>query len=51
MELGALLKLVAGPGLAACFGMKEDETAYGRLATIFTNGKPALDLLEVAAPV
>ena len=51
VELGALLKLVAGPGLAACFGMKEDETAYGRLATIFTNGKPALDLLEVAAPV
>ena len=51
VELGALLKLAAGPGLAGCFGMDEGGTVYGRLATIFTNGKPALDLLEVAAPV
>ncbi|NNJ26443.1 hypothetical protein [Alienimonas chondri] len=51
VELGALLKLTAGPGLAAHLGMREGEVAWGRLATIFTNGKPALDLLEVAAPV
>ena len=51
VELGALLKLTAGPGLAALLGMPEGGTAWGRLATIFTNGAPALDLLEVAAPV
>ena len=51
VELGALLKLTAGPELAARFGVAEGATAWGRLATIFTNGKPALDLLEVAAPV
>ena len=51
VELGALLKLVAGPGLAEHLRMPEGAATYGRLATIFTNGKPALDLLEVAAPV
>ncbi|QDT15407.1 hypothetical protein [Alienimonas californiensis] len=51
VDLGALLKLTAGPGLARHLGINEGDTAWGRLATIFTNGKPALDLLEVAAPV
>ncbi|MFH5804540.1 hypothetical protein [Alienimonas sp. DA493] len=51
VDLGALLKLTAGPGLARHLGVTEGETVWGRLATIFTNGKPALDLLEVAAPV
>ena len=51
VDLGALLKLTAGPGLARLLEMNEGEIAWGRLATIFTNGKPALDLLEVAAPV
>ena len=51
VDLGALLKLTAGPGLARHLGMPEGGTAWGRLATIFTNGKPALDLLEVPAPV
>ena len=51
VDLGALLKLTAGPGLARHLGIPEGTETYGRLATIFTNGKPALDLLEVAAPV
>ncbi|MEM9701312.1 MAG: hypothetical protein AAF907_02560 [Planctomycetota bacterium] len=50
VDLGALLKLTAGPGLARHLNMPEGEIAWGRLATIFTNGKPALDLLEVSAP-
>ena len=51
VDLGALLKLTAGPGLARHLQVPEGAEVYGRLATIFTNGKPALDLLEVAAPV
>ena len=48
VELGALLRITAGPGLARHAGIAEGAEAYGRLATIFTNGKPSLDLLEVA---
>lgn len=51
IDLGAILKLTAGPGLAKYLQMNEGQTTYGRMATIFCNHRPALDLLEVSAPL
>ena len=51
IDLGAVLKLTPGPQLARLFDCREKTDLYGRLATIFCNGKPAVDLLEIAAPV
>lgn len=51
VELAAILKLTAGPDLARCLQMAEGEATYGRLATIFCNHQPAVDLLEVSAPL
>ena len=51
IDLGAILQLAAGPGLARLLDCPAGQTMYGRLATIFCNQKPAVDLLEVAAPV
>jgi hypothetical protein len=51
IDLGAILKMSAGAGLAPLFGCRPGATTYGRLATIFCNQRPAVDLLEVAAPV
>jgi hypothetical protein len=50
IDLGAILQIEAGPGLARLLGCAPGRTTYGRLATIFCNQKPAVDLLEVAAP-
>ena len=51
IDLGAILEIQAGPGLAKLLHCPAGETMYGRLATIFCNQQPAVDLLEVAAPV
>ncbi len=51
VDLGAILRITAGPGLARALEIPEGETTYGRLATIFCNGQPAVDLLEVSAPL
>jgi hypothetical protein len=51
VDLGAILKFTAGPGLAAALRMPLGATTYGRLATIFCNGSPAIDLLEISAPL
>lgn len=51
IDLGAIVRLEAGPGLAKAFGCETGETTYGRLATIFCNGRPAVDLLEVSRPL
>lgn len=51
IDLGAILLMACGPGLAPLFGCRRGATTYGRLATIFCNQRPAVDLLEVAAPV
>lgn len=50
IDLGALLQLAVGPGTAELFHCPTGTTTYGRLATIFCNRRPAVDLLEVAAP-
>jgi hypothetical protein len=51
IDLGAMLQLTAGRGLSGVFGCPPGELTYGRLATIFCNRRPAVDLLEVPAPV
>lgn len=50
IDLGAVLRIVSGPGLARDLQMAEGGVTYGRLATIFCNRKPAVDLLEIPAP-
>ena len=51
IDLGAILKITAGRGLAGLLQMPEGDVTYGRLATIFCNHRPAVDLLEVSAPL
>ena len=51
IDLGAVLRITAGPELAELFGRKAGSITYGRLATIFCNQQPAVDLLEISAPL
>jgi len=51
VDLGAVLRFTAGPGMAEYLQMDVGQTTYGRLATIFCNGSPAIDLLEVSSPL
>jgi uncharacterized membrane protein YgcG len=51
IDLGAILQIWPGPALRALLGGWADQPVYGRLATIFCNRHPAVDLLEIAAPV
>ena len=51
IDLGALLRITAGPELAEHLQMPEGGVTYGRLATIFCNRQPAVDLFEVSTPL
>jgi hypothetical protein len=51
IDLGAILKIVPGQELCGYFDCPAGSVTYGRLATIFCHQKPAVDLLEIAAPV
>lgn len=51
VDLGAILRFTAGPGMVKTLQMKEGQVTYGRMATIFCNGAPAIDLLEISAPL
>ncbi len=51
IDLGAILKIAPGPQLQECFQCQEADTTYGRLATIFCDQRPAIDLFEVSAPL
>lgn len=51
IDLGAILEIAAGPALARHFEMPVGRVTYGRLATIFCNHQPAVDLLEISAPL
>lgn len=48
IDLGAILEIVAGPGLARALAIPVGSVTYGRLATIFCNRQPAVDLLEIS---
>jgi len=51
IDLGAILKITPGPALRQHLQLSDSSPVYGRMATIFCNSRPAVDLLEVAAPV
>ena len=51
IDLGAVLRLIAGPALARALQMPVGGITYGRLATIFCNRHAAVDLLEITAPL
>ncbi|WP_437221687.1 hypothetical protein SH661x_002430 [Planctomicrobium sp. SH661] len=51
IDLGAILEVSAGPELAQLLWMPEHGVTYGRMATIFCNRAPAVDLLEISAPL
>ena len=51
IDLNAIIKVECGPALAAHFRCPEGTVTYGRLATIFCNNRPAVDLLEISAPL
>lgn len=51
IDLGAIVKFQAGPGLGRYLQMAAGQETYGRMATIFCNGSPAVDLLEISSPL
>ena len=51
IELGTVVRFVAGPALARQLKMEVGQTTYGRLATIFCDQRPAIDLLEISSPI
>lgn len=51
IDLAAILQFTAGPGLADILKMPVGATTYGRLATIFCDHQPAVDLLEISSPL
>lgn len=46
----SFLKIDARDPLVSRFGLTDPRPAYGRLATIFCDEKPAVDLLEIVTP-
>lgn len=51
VQLGAILQISAGPAFARLCGCSDGQSTYGRLATIFCNGRPAVDLFEAVVPI
>jgi hypothetical protein len=51
IDLGAIIRFTAAEGLCRYLPMTVGQQTYGRLATIFCNGNPAVDLLEISAPL
>ena len=51
IDLGAIVRFRAGAGLSRYLQMETGQETYGRMATIFCNGAPAVDLLEISAPL
>lgn len=51
VDLGAIVRVHAGPELAEALAIPRGTETYGRLATIFCDQRPAIDLLEVTSPL
>jgi chorismate-pyruvate lyase len=45
------LKVEPCPEMCEWFGLTEPTTTYGRLGIIYTDGKPAIEVLEILAPI
>lgn len=50
IDLEAILEIALGPRLVSLFGRPRAGVTYGRMATIFCNRQPAIDLLEICSP-
>ncbi len=50
IEPVGFLRVLPGPALTSWFGPAADRPTYGRLAYIYCDGKPAVELLEIVAP-
>jgi chorismate-pyruvate lyase len=50
IEPTEFLRVTPGPDMMQWFGLTQPTTTYGRLALIHCDGKPAIELLEIAAP-
>ncbi len=44
-------RVALGPKLSGWFGLDAPRTTYGRLGVIFTGGVPAVEVLEILAPL
>ena len=44
------LRVAPGPEMMQWFGLSKPEAAYGRLALIYCDGQPAIELLEIVTP-
>ena len=51
IEPVAYLKVKLGPTMAEWFGSSEGTETYGRLGVIYTGEKPAVEVLEILAPI
>ena len=51
VQLCGLWRVEAGPSLAGLMHLRVGEMLYGRTALIFCDGAPAIELLEIVAPV
>ncbi|AMV18586.1 hypothetical protein VT03_11885 [Planctomyces sp. SH-PL14] len=51
IDLGAILHVQAAPRLAKVMNFEPGTWTYGRMATIFCNRRPAVDLLEISTPL
>lgn len=51
IEPTAFLKVRLAPRMAEWFGVPEDTETYGRLGVIYTGDRPAIEVLEILAPI
>jgi hypothetical protein len=51
IEPTAYLRIIPGPAMMGWFGLDHPRPTYGRLALIHCDEQPAVELLEVVAPV
>ncbi|MFO0809158.1 MAG: hypothetical protein U0746_11075 [Gemmataceae bacterium] len=51
IEPTAFFRVTPGPLLTSLFGLSEPRDTYGRLGIIHCDGRPAIELLEVLAPI
>jgi len=51
IEPTAYLRVRPGPAMAGWFGCPVGTTTYGRLGVIYTGDRPAVEVLEILAPV
>ena len=50
IEPTEFLRILPGPEMVRWFGLSSPEPTYGRLALIYCDGQPAVELLEIVAP-